>query len=261
MSCPKLIGWCATVLCLMVGTVSGGTGVEDNLINLRLNPNQIDVGIFYHGTEVEVTADIPNCDGAVLIAEGGSEETTFNRKGKEIGIWLNVAQVTISGVPKVYLMGSSKRLDEICSMTTQRELGLGIKSLRDHMKITSEEPLIGSEAEEFFALKTKSGTYNTRIPIGLTPEAGGRQALTATLQIPPTLAPGRYDVLLYCFANGRLIHKDTNSLDIHRVGLASLLFSLAYDSAAAYGIFAVLVAMMVGILMGMIFHSWPGSGH
>ena len=131
--------------------------------------------------------------------EAGTEEVTFNRKGRKAGIWLNLARVTISGVPRVYLMGSSKNLDAICSKETQQELGLGIASLRDRMVIESEKPLVEREAEEFLKLKKETGTYGTQIPVSLTPEADDREELSARLSIPATVPPGNYNIALYCF--------------------------------------------------------------
>jgi len=41
----------------------------------------------------------------------------------------------------------------------------------------------------------------------------------------------------------------------------AFLTTMAFDHAAVYGIFAVLIAMLVGIVMGVVFHSRPGAGH
>jgi len=249
----------AALLCLLSIGYTQVTPAE--AATLQLEPAEIDVGLFYHGADVKVSAEVAPCDGAVVVMEAGAEELTFNRKGREAGIWLNVAQITISNVPRVYLMGSSKSLDQICSQATQRELGLGIASLRDRVKIDSEKPLVGSELDEFLDLKKKAGVYSQDVPVSLTPVAGDREALSATLSIPATVPPGEYNVVLLSFVNGQPVRKWTTSLVIRRVGLANLLTTLAYDRAAVYGVLAIAIAIVVGIVMGMIFHSRPGSGH
>lgn len=261
MSRFSLTGCCVLLFCLVAGAAYAARPASVDPIELQLSRDQIEVGVFYHGADVQVTADIPACDGAVLVLETGAEELTFNRKGKEAGIWLNVAQVVISGVPKVYLLASSKSLNEICSEDTQRQLGLGIASLRDRMKITSAKPLIGSEVEEFLKLKRETETYKTDLPATLTPTGTGSDRFSAHLIVPATVPPGTYRVMLYCFRDGQLSDKGMSELTIKRVGLTDLLASLAHERAATYGVLAIVIAMVVGIAMGIIFHSLPGSGH
>lgn len=261
MSSVKSSIWCSVLLCLGVAGLHAEVPAFDSTIALQLAPPEIEVGVFYRGTDLQVEGDVPDCDGAVLVLEADSDEVTLNRKGREAGIWLNVAQVTVSGAPKVYLLASSKRLDDLCSEGIQRELGLGIKSLRDRLTVTCTKPLVGTETEEFLKLKKQSGTYNTDIDLILTSMNGGHQKLSALLPIPATVAPGCYYVALYCFRNGELVSRGMSELNIRRVGLVHIIATLAQQHAAEYGVLAIFVAMSVGILVGIIFHSLPGSGH
>lgn len=247
------------VIVALLGLSATAFGVKP--IQLQLSPDDIEVGVFFRSADVMVSAEVEKCDGAALVLEEGNEAVTFNRKGRKAGIWLNVAQVTIAGVPKVYLLASSKEIDDLCSPELQKQLGLGIQSLRSRMKITCNEPLIGSEADEFLKLKHQGGTYHTSIPITLTPTGGAREHLSAVIPIPATVPPGTYHALLYCFTNGEVTQQATADLTISRVGLANLLASLAHEKAATYGVLAILIAMVVGIVMGVVFHSRPGSGH
>jgi uncharacterized protein (TIGR02186 family) len=261
MSRIKSQAWCALLLCVALTATHAALRAGDNTDEPQLTPDQVDIGVFYRGAEVRVTADVPAVDGAVLVLEEDGEEVTLNRKGRKAGIWLNVAQVTFSNVPKVYILASSNRLDDICSGDVQRELGLGTQSLLDRMSIACEKPLIGTEADEFLKLKMQSGAYNTDIGITLTPDGTGRQRLFAVLPIPAAVPPGIYRVVLYCFTNGYLVQQGMTELRIERVGLAHLMASLAHERASLYGVLAISIAMAVGLVIGVIFHSLPGSGH
>jgi uncharacterized protein (TIGR02186 family) len=233
---------------------------SDSTVTMELTPAEINVGIFYHGTEVRVEARIPACDGAVLVLEGETETVTLNRKGREAGIWLNVAQVMISHAPRVYILAASRALGDICSEDIRKDLGLGLQSLRGRLQITSDKTLAGTEVDEFLKLKERAGTYNTDLRVALTPEGDG-QKLLASLLIPATVPPGQYRLNLYCFAHGEPVFRGSSDLSIGRVGLARIMASLAHEHSAAYGVLAIVVAMTVGIVMGLVFHSLPGSGH
>ena len=247
------------IVVLAAGLAVAQTTTQDSIINLTLAPDTINVGTFYRGAQVHVSANVPQCDGAVIVLQAGHEDITLNRKGRVAGIWLNVAQVEVSNVPSVYVLAASDKLENICSPEVQKRLGLGIESLRDKMKFTCEKPLSGTEFDEFLKLKTSGGTYNTDVNITLTEAGPGRQELAAVLPIPATVPPGTYSVLLYCFVDGKPVQRGSATLSIERVGLAHLMSDMAHNKSALYGIVAIAVAMLVGIGMGLVFNS--GAGH
>ena len=164
---------CALLICLALAVDGVEAAANIDPVIPRLSPEQIEVGLFYHGADVQVTADIPACDGAVLVLKAEEEEITLNRKGRVAGIWLNVAQVTISGIPRVYVLAGSKQLDDLCPEDVQLQLGLGFRSLRQRMKVASEKSLIGTEAEEFL-----KGSM-TDISLEQAPTGPGRRTLDA----------------------------------------------------------------------------------
>lgn len=257
----RLVNIMCLLALLLAGTVLGQASAEDSLVTLSLVPDHIDVGTFYRGAKIHVSANVPNCDGAVIILQAGHENVTLNRKGRVAGIWLNVAQVEVSNVPNVYILAASDKLENICSPEVQKQLGLGVEYLRGQMKFTCEKPLSGTEFDEFLKLKTSGGTYNVDINIKLKDSGPGRQEVSAILPVPATVPPGTYNVLLYCFVDGKPVQRGTAELTIRRVGLAHLMADMAYNKSALYGVMAIVVAMLVGIGMGIVFNSRPGSGH
>ncbi len=252
-----------SLMCMLLAahTFGADTTSVDTLIRPILTPDTIDVGTFYNGSRVQVTADVPECDGAVLVLEAGRDEIKLNRKGRVAGIWLNVAQVTVENVPKVYILAASDSLENICSPDARRKAQIGPEYLRDQIRFICDKPLTGTEFDEFLKLKTDNGTYNMNVGIDLASAEPGRMKLTAALPIAPTVPPGTYKLLLYCFKDGDQIGRGETGLTVKRVGLARMMANLAHDHAAEYGLLAIAVAMMVGIVMGVIFDSLPGSGH
>lgn len=228
--------------------------------SLTVVPDQIQIGTFYHGTRVRVSADSVACDGAVLVLEGNDEEVSLNRKGRVALIWMNVAQLTISGLPQVYILAASDKLDDICSKETQEKLRLGVESLRPRMKIHSDQPLTGKEFDQFLILKTRNGTYNTNDKIELSSISSNGRKLSADLPVPSGMPSGNYDIHLYCFREGNLVDERVARLSIDRIGLPHFMINLAYKHAAEYGLLAIIVAMAAGIVMGVIFSSLPGRG-
>jgi uncharacterized protein (TIGR02186 family) len=210
---------------------------------------------------VQISADVSDCDDAVIVLKGKEEEVTLNRKGRVAGIWLNVAQITISGLPDAYILATSDDLDSICSPREQEKLMLGKQALRGLMQISSNKPLTGKEFEEFLKLKTHNGTYDMKEKVEFEPARQGMEKVSSHFKIPSVMPPGTYDIHLLCFKQGKLEKEMKSELKIERISMPRLMISLAHKHAALYGLFAILVAMGVGILMDVIFNSVPGSGH
>jgi uncharacterized protein (TIGR02186 family) len=234
---------------------------EDSVVTLNVTPQQIDVGTFYSGASVQVSAEINSCEGAAIVLEADAAEVALNRKGRVAGIWLNVAKVTVSDAPSVYFLATSDKLDKICSPLEQERLRLGTRFLQRQTRISSEEELSGSEFDEFLKLKHHNGTYNTDLKIELAASSPGMQKLTTTIPIPATVPPGTYTIMMYAFSDGQPVQSGMAKIKIKRVGLAYMMANLAQNHGAEYGVLAIVVAMLVGILMGVIFHSLPKSGH
>lgn len=229
--------------------------------SLNITPDLIRIGTTFHGTDVEITAEVGPCDGAVIVLEGNEKELTLNRKGRIAVIWMNVAQLTISGMPEVYIMASSGELDDISSREQQSMFRLGEESLRPQMEIKSDKPLTGEEFEHFIMLKSNDGTYDTNNRVSIKTLASGNRELSSTLKIPSKMPPGDYEVHLYCFQQKQLVVHKSAGLKIERAGLPEFMIDLAYNHAALYGLMAVGIAMAIGLIMGFIFSSLPGKEH
>jgi len=255
--------WLCCLFCLWLMPMMAGSQepIDEHPATLSLTPDEIHVGTFYRGETVEVDADIDACDGAAIVFEAGNETVELNRKGRVAGIWLNVAQVAVSNVPQVYILATSAPLDSLCPPETQQELHLGTKFLRRQMKFTSEKPLTGEEFDEFMKLKTDRGGYDIGVPLKLTPLGNGRMQLTSTLPISAAIPPGTYDILLTSFRSGELLQTAHATLTIKGVGFANFMSKLARQHAALYGVMAIVIAMVVGIGMGVVFNSSRGGGH
>lgn len=228
---------------------------------LTVAPDRIQIGTFYDGTEARVSAETAQCDGAVIVLTGEEREVRLNRKGRVAIIWMNVAQIDIGGLPEAYIMAATDDLDAICPKETQRELGLGLESLRRRMEISSDQPLTGREFDQFLQLQIHHGTYRTGLTVEREQRAPGSERISAVLPIPSKMPPGTYTIDLYCFRDGRVVETKSETLEIERVGLPQLIIGLVVRHAAAHGVLAIIVAMAVGILMGIIFSSSPGKGH
>jgi uncharacterized protein (TIGR02186 family) len=231
------------------------TQPEQNKIeNPRVIPEHINVGPFFKGLKAIVNAEIPKCAGVIVKLIGKNKEMVLNMKGKKAFIWLNVAQVTVTNAPSIYLLACSNKLDELCSDAEQEKELLGYNSLKGRINYESNKPLSGIESEEFIKFKEHNGNYNINNKAVIKTAPDGKQLLDATLEIPSFITAENYTVKIYCFNEKKLIDKVAVNLSVEEVGLPLFITNLAKNSPATYGILAIIVAMIAGGIIGLTFN-------
>jgi uncharacterized protein (TIGR02186 family) len=233
----------------------------ENITNFKVDPDYIDIGAFFDGAQIFVSAEISECDGVVIELEGKIQDIMLNKKGKKTFLWLNVAQITVKNAPSVYILASSDKFDKICSAEELEEELIGYGALKHKIIFQSDKPLTGLEFDEFIKLKEHSGSYNINGRVKITPFSDGRQKVTTTLNIPSFIPAGKYELFLYCFKNGNLISKASSDLLIEEVGLTLLTKNLAFGNPAIYGIAAIVIALAAGIVIGLLFSKKAGGRH
>ena len=83
--------------------------------------------------------------------------------------------------------------------------------------------------------------------------------MTASFPLPTNTRPGTYKVCLSVIQDGKVVSHTCTDLTVEMVGFPALLASLAYQHGAAYGVLAVVIAIVTGFAMGFLFKG--GGGH
>ena len=115
--------------------------------------------------------------------------------------------------------------------------------------------------KEFIQLKERDELYHL-YPGGLQITSSGSGDLQArvSLHLPSRIKPGTYHVALWIVENGKILEKRTATFDVKLQGLPAILQNMAKKHGVAYGLLAVVVAMTVGMVTGMVFRR-KGGGH
>ncbi|MEJ2111932.1 MAG: TIGR02186 family protein [Acidobacteriota bacterium] len=244
------------LICVPV-LLAAQTGERDENPILSIEPESIHINAFYKGTDLIARADLPaGCDAAVLKIQGNPESINLKRKGRVSIFWLNVDDVVVSNAPEIYILNSSASLEDVCTAETQQMLQLGYEALNEQVDIRGEKAQVKSEFTEFIKLKEHYGFYRQTTTATLHPGTGkNNPSFEAVLRIPPVMPSGDYQVRLYYFKNRILLGESHSNLSVEKVGVPKYLYSLAFNHPAFYGLFACVIAMATGILMGLIFGS------
>jgi hypothetical protein len=222
-----------------------------SLQTLLVVPDPIEIGAFFHGAEVSVSAKVPEECDAVVEVIGKEVEEDLMRKGRRWDLWMNVGEIDIQGAPNLYLvMSTDARLLD----TEGRPWGFEPlrKRVSFHGKFMKEE--VSEFFREFIRLKQDQALYGT-FPgaLKLSPLNGVGAIAQGTFRLPVRISPGTYTVCLSIVQDGQMVERRSTSFDVVMVGLPAFLSFLASKHAILYGSLSIAVAVGFAFLSGVVF--------
>jgi uncharacterized protein (TIGR02186 family) len=232
-------------------------------LQIRLAPNVILMGATYNGTTLLVSGAIPKDAEAFVRVTGELEDVKLKKKGRALGLlWMNMGSVNIRQAPNVFLLCPSKALEEI-SQTNQenwRRLGLGFEGLKGRVGVTPASEDKDALFKEFVKLKEIKelyAVYENAIAYGST--SGSMKPFTATVGIPSDMPQGVFKIEVFAIRDDAVLAAGTQEMKVAEVGLPAMMSSMAFHHGTLYGIVAVMVAILAGLLTGVVFKGGKGA--
>jgi uncharacterized protein (TIGR02186 family) len=241
----------ALILGLLAGLLLGGRGAAAS--GLHLSPQVIEIGTFFEGAQLTVSAEIPQGAQAIMGVVGGGANEYLMRKGRRGGLWMNVGEIQVQGVPEIYLIMSSNK-DLLYSGNSKMPFGYSAlrKKVTFSGSIAPQE--VGRFFQDFLKLKESNGLYASRPgAVKVTKVSSGLALAQGRFYLPAQIPPGDYAVRLAVVQAGEVRELREARLDVRMVGFPALLTRLAYEQAALFGIIAIVIAIAAGFLMGFLF--------
>jgi len=234
------------------------TGQRDPILVPEVSQHEIRVRQGFTGTELLLYGAILDPQGRrarqpydiVVVLKGPTEPILVREKAKKLGVWVNAQSTAFRSAPSFFSVASSRPIAEIVDDRTAAiyELGLGFLQLSPSGAI---DPV---EQSRF----TK-GLVDLRQREGLYREAGGGVTVNngvlyqARIPVPSNVITGRYTAETFAIADGRVIASAIAEVQVEKQGFERFVADKAEDSSLLYGLFAVLLSLLMGWLAGRVF--------
>ena len=249
----RILAFSAILACgFAVSNVSAG-----EIVNLDISPKVVDVGATYNGTSLTVTGEVP-ADGDVLVRfMGKTSDLHMRRKGKALGLlWMNMGSLTFKGVPGVCIVNSEKGFDRICEWGGNAVSELRPEGLKRTVLVEPDGTDADGSIEELIKLKKQEGLYREIAEnVVCTPATDGNKAFKVEIPLPSRLSPGKYDVQAFAVKDGNIVARGDRAISVNLVGAPALMADLAFHNGTIYGILATIIAVLGGLLIGIVFQS------
>ncbi|MHA1157261.1 MAG: TIGR02186 family protein [Alphaproteobacteria bacterium] len=221
--------------------------VSSPVIKITSNFTGADIAVFGVMEDVAAKRDYD----VIVTLRGPPQNVAVRRKDRVLGIWINRASETVLAAPGFYALQSSSELWRTTGPKVRQDFLLGTEHLGfvHRGQTVVNDPAANEFRRAFLRLKEEEGLYSESLGVSFIGDAIFR----ATIALPGNIPAGRYLATAYLFAAGDLLATAQETVGVTRVGAERFLFDLSRNQSLIYGFAAVILALFVGWLGGVLF--------
>ena len=232
--------------------------------SMKLSPETVEMGAFYSGAKVRIEGEAPPGTDVVIVVRGTEEAEFFNRKARVGPVWVNVDRVHVAGVPALFLRLGGGDLRTLLDPASIEEYQLDDAAIKSRMTCRSRckpnTPCAeGVEPDEgyaelirtsYLALKAEEGTFQVHPDaVRLAPSGDGVTRYAAEVDWPRRARAGSYRVEALACRDRSVLGRTSAVLQLVEAGFPARVGALAETHPTAYGLAAVLAAVIGGFAM------------
>ncbi|MBV7255618.1 TIGR02186 family protein [Pacificimonas sp. WHA3] len=246
------------ILLLLAALIAAPAGaqVAPRLI-ADLSQSRIDIVYTFAGAELLVFGAIQYPDGKMpderpdmaIIVRGPPESITVRRKERVLGVWVNTDAVRFETAPAFFHAASTRPILDIVDERTAAIFELSPEYLQ-------LSPGGGADAATVTAFEAGLlGTWGSEDLYGADPvgvDIVEDVLYRARIDLPSKVPVGTYSVEIHLIQDGDVVSSATQTISVEKSGFERAVFMMAQNKGAAYGVFAVSIALLLGWLAGVI---------
>ena len=220
------------------------SGISQDTIQITSN---------YTGSDIVVFGDVENQKSVagrdiVVVVKGPDTDMVVRRRDKVAGVWINHDSASLNGLPAYYFLASSRPLEDIAPQPVLARYGIGVQN---------QQPDSVHAHHDYEPFRQAALRHLAQQKL-YTQSEGGVEFLSSTLfrahvPVPASVTRGQYNVEVFLLRGGDVVGAQSTPLFIDQTGLERRLYNFAYNQPLAYGLAAVLMALIMGWLSSVIF--------
>lgn len=184
----------------------------------------------------------------VVVVRGPETSITVRRKDRVAGIWINRDQAQFNGMPAYYFVAATRPVKDVASRELRARLGIGLDVVNG--TAVHSHHAAGPFREALIRQEVKAGLY-AELPTGV--EYLSDTLFRVRVPVPANIARGEYTAQVYLFRKGYVISEQATPFSISNTGLERQIYRLAHSDPVAYGLLAVMVAVLLGWVSSLFF--------
>ena len=238
----KLIAFILSILFSNIVLAEAYFDISENNIKIETN---------FIGKEVIIFGILNNDQETILTIKGPEKNAVIQKKERILGFWFNTKQVTYNQIPSIFFIASSNEIEDILPTSTIIKEELSFDYLLENK--TSKRNFISDISldtwkDNFVRIKKNKNLFKEyKI------ENIDNKLFQTRIFFPAKSIPGEYKVNVYQIKNNLILNNKEKVITLKKSGIGNQIYNFAHKNAAAYGLFAIVFAVLSGFLAATLF--------
>jgi len=216
-----------------------------------ISENNIKIETNFIGKEVIIFGILNNDQETILTIKGPEKNAVIQKKERILGFWFNTKQITYNQIPSIFFIASSNEIEDILPTSTIIKEELSFNYLLENK--TSQRNFISDISldtwkDNFVRIKKNKNLFKE-----YNIEKIDNKLFQTRIFFPAKSIPGEYKVNVYQIKNNLILNNKEKIITLKKSGVGSQIYNFAHKNAAAYGLFAVIFAILSGFLAATLF--------
>ena len=216
-----------------------------------LSEKEIQIQTNFNGKEIIVFGILESGEDTIVSIKGPRKDTKMSKKERILGFWFNTKQITYNKIPSIFFIASSGNLKDILPMSTIIKEELSFDLLLEN-KLSKRNFISDISLDDwknnFVRIKKDKSLFKE-----YNVEKIENKLFQTRVFFPAESIPGEYKVIVYQIKNNVILNKKEKIITLKKSGIGSQIYDFAHKNAAAYGLFAIIFAILSGFLAATLF--------
>lgn len=212
-------------------------------IIIDMAKDHVDITTGFTGAHLTLFGVKRDAGDVALVVRGPQRPVVVRHKEQVFGMWMNTESVSFADVPSYYDLALSAREKDLLPLAVRQSYGLGLDSLDFHYQGREKPALVKRFEEALIRNKQTQGLF----PLEARPVLFlNDDFFRADFDLPANLPTGDYRVQSFLIKDGAIIDRNEKILRVAQVGFSAQVRDFAYRQGLAYGLLAVILAIVSG---------------
>jgi len=216
-----------------------------------LSENNIKIETDFNGKEVIIFGILNDDQETIIIIKGPEKDAIIQKKERILGFWFNTKQIKYNQIPSIFFIASSGIIKDILPTSTIIKEELSFDYLLENK--LSQRNFISDVSldiwkNNFVRIKKSKNLFRE-----YSVDKIENKLFQTRVFFPAESIPGEYKVKVYQIKNNIILNSKEKIITLKKSGVGSQIYNFAHKNAAAYGLFAIIFAILSGFLAATLF--------
>ena len=216
-----------------------------------ISENNIKIETNFIGKEVIIFGILNDDQETIMTIKGPEKNALIQKKERILGFWFNTKKITYNQIPSIFFIASSNEIEDILPTSTIIKEELSFDYLLENK--TSQRNFISDISLDTWKSNFVRIKKNKNLFKEYEIENIDNKLFQTRIFFPAKSIPGEYKVNVYQIKDNLILKNKEKVITLKKSGIGNQIYNFAHKNAAAYGLFAIIFAVLSGFLAATLF--------